>query len=90
METNKRYSLEIRERVVRMVFEHRGEHESQWAAIGSIAVKIGCTADTLPWFSCKKPAKWLVSCSQGRVGIYCRQFSSQASTMKRMARSVFA
>jgi transposase-like protein len=30
-----------------MVFEHQGEHESQWAAIGSIAAKIGCTAETL-------------------------------------------
>jgi transposase-like protein len=30
-----------------MVFEHRGEHESQWAAMGSIAAKIGCTAETL-------------------------------------------
>jgi transposase len=30
-----------------MVLEHRGEHESQWAAIRSIAEKIGCTAETL-------------------------------------------
>jgi transposase-like protein len=30
-----------------MVFEHRGEHESQWAAIRSIAEKCGCTAETL-------------------------------------------
>jgi transposase len=30
-----------------MVFEHQGEHESQWAAICSIAAKIGCTAETL-------------------------------------------
>jgi transposase-like protein len=30
-----------------MVFEHQGEHESQWAAMGSIAAKIGCTAETL-------------------------------------------
>jgi transposase len=32
---------------VRMVFEHEGAHASQWAAIGSIAAKIGCTAETL-------------------------------------------
>jgi len=32
---------------VRMVSEHRSEHESQWAAIESIAAKIGCTAETL-------------------------------------------
>ena len=30
-----------------MVREHQGEHESQWAAMGSIAAKIGCTVDTL-------------------------------------------
>ena len=30
-----------------MVFEHQGEHNSQWAAIGSISSKIGCTAETL-------------------------------------------
>ena len=42
-----RYSPEVRERAVRMVVEHQGEHESQWAAIASIASKIGCTAETL-------------------------------------------
>jgi transposase len=42
-----RYSPEVRARAVRMVFEHRGEHASEWAAIGSIASKIGCTAETL-------------------------------------------
>ncbi len=42
-----RFSAEVRERAVRMVFEHRSEHASQWAAIVSIAAKIGCTAQTL-------------------------------------------
>src|SRR4051794_12249854 len=42
-----RYSPEVRARAVRMVSEHRGEHASEWAAIGSIAAKIGCTAETL-------------------------------------------
>ncbi len=42
-----RYSPEVRERAVRMVFEHQHEHESQWAAIESISTKIGCTSETL-------------------------------------------
>ena len=41
------FSPEVRERAVRMVQEHRSEHASQWAAIVSIAAKIGCTAETL-------------------------------------------
>jgi transposase-like protein len=47
MKTSTNFSPEVRERAVRMVREHRGEHESQWAAICSIATKIGCTAETL-------------------------------------------
>ena len=47
MTTRTRYSKEIKERAVRMVFEHREEYESQWAAITSIAVKIGCTPEPL-------------------------------------------
>ncbi|KIF80626.1 transposase [Noviherbaspirillum autotrophicum] len=42
-----RYSPEIMERAVRLVFESREQYESQWAAIESIAGKIGCTAETL-------------------------------------------
>src|SRR5918998_251200 len=42
-----RYSPEIRERAVRMVFDHQGEHASQYEAIRSIAQKIGCSGETL-------------------------------------------
>ena len=42
-----RFSPEMRERAVRLVREHGPEHPSQWAAIGSIASKLGCTAETL-------------------------------------------
>ena len=41
------YSPEIRERAVRMVFDHRDEYASQYEAIRSIAAKIGCSGETL-------------------------------------------
>jgi len=47
MNKTTRYSPEVRERAVRMVFDHQADYESQWAAMSSIAAKIGCTAETL-------------------------------------------
>jgi transposase len=62
MNTQKRYSPEVRERAVRMVFEHQSDHDSQWAAMTSIASKIGRTAETL--------RKWVrrAETDQGRRG----------------------
>ena len=45
--TRPKYSPEVRERAVRMVLEQTKEHSSQWAAIESIAAKIGCVPQTL-------------------------------------------
>jgi transposase-like protein len=47
MKKSTKFSPEVRERAVRMVFESRGDYGSQWAAIESIAAKIGCSAQTL-------------------------------------------
>ncbi len=43
----RKYSPEVRDRAVRLVFEHEDQHDSQWAAIRSVAEKIGCTSETL-------------------------------------------
>jgi len=45
--TSRRYAPEVRQRAVRLVLEQQREHESQWAAISSVAGKIGCTPETL-------------------------------------------
>ena len=47
MNKTKRYSPEFRERAVRMLLEHKSEYDSEWSAMNAIAVKLGCTAETL-------------------------------------------
>ena len=47
MKKSPKFPPEVRERAVRMVREHRGEYPSLWAAIESIAPKIGCVPQTL-------------------------------------------
>ena len=56
--TLNRFSPEVQQRAVRMVMEHGGDHGSQWAAIGSIADKIGCTKETL--------RKWVLQAERDR------------------------
>ena len=59
-----KFPAEVRERAVRLVLENADAHDSQWAAIESIATKMGCTAETL--------RRWVrrAECDQGvRTGL---------------------
>jgi transposase len=67
--TTNKFSPEVRTRAVRMVLDHAGEHPSRWAAVTSIAAKIGCTPQTLhDWV--KK-----VSMARGISPLVAAQFS---------------
>ena len=73
--TSKRYPVEVRERAVRMVLEHEGEYDSQWAAISSVASKLGMTPETL--------RKWVrrAEIDGGlRSGVYDRGASAHQGT----------
>ena len=77
MKKGKRYAPEVRERAVRLVFDHQGEHESQWAATMSIAAKIGCTPETL--------RKWVRQAERDQ-GIRGGQTSSDRERLKELER----
>ena len=74
-----KYSPEVRERAVRMVREHGPEHPSRWAAITSIASKIGCTGETL--------RKW-VQQAERDAGQRAGLTTDERAELKRLQREV--
>jgi transposase len=80
MKIPSRFSPEVRERAVRMVLEHQDAHDSQWAAITSIAEKIGCTAETL--------RKW-VRQAERDAGARSGLTTEERQRLKQLEREVF-
>ena len=79
MNSPTRYSPEVRERAVRLVLEHQGEHDSQWSAIPSVASKLGCTAETL--------RKWVRQAEHDR-GVRAGLRSDERERLKALEREV--
>ena len=72
-----RYPPEFRERAVRMLLEQQDQHDSQWAAMNSIAAKVGCTAETL--------RKW-VRQAERDLGVRDGMTSSERDRLKQLER----
>ena len=72
-----RYPPEFRERAVRMLLEQQDQYDSQWAAMNSIAVKVGCTAETL--------RKWVRQAEQD-LGIRKGVTSGERERLKELER----
>ena len=72
-----KFSPEVQDRAVRMVLEHQKDHGSQWAAIGSISGKIGCTAETL--------RRW-VRQAERDVGVRLGPTTSDVERLKQLER----
>jgi transposase-like protein len=75
-----KYSPELRERAVRMVHEHAAEYPSQWAAMRSVAEKLGCTVEAL--------RRWVRQAERGR-GERAGLTTDERAELKRLQRENF-
>jgi len=75
-----KYSPELRDRAVRMVFEHAPDYPSQWAAIRSVAEKLGCTSEAL--------RRWVRQAERDR-GERPGLTADERAELKRLQREVF-
>jgi len=92
-----RYSRDVWERAVRLVFEQQADYKSQWAAIVSVAEKIGCTAETLlKWVRAaerqRSPGQRTLDAERERVKALERENRElrQANEILRKAAALFA
>ncbi len=82
-----RFSPEVRDRAVRMVLEHRGEHPSLWAAIESIAPKISCVPQTLhEWVRKHEIVTVCAMASPAKNAIASRLWSARSRKCARLMR----
>lgn len=88
-----KYAPEVRERAVRMLKEHEHEYPSRWAAIESIASKIGCTAQRLrTWVLKSEPGRVASASEQARLKELEREVAElrRANEILRKASAYFA
>ena len=89
-----KFSPEVRDRAIRMVYEVRESHDSQWAAIEAVASKIGCTAQTLSnWIrKANAPASPAASATDARVKALEREVRElkRANEILKLASAFFA
>lgn len=94
MNKSPKFSPEIRDRAIRMVYEVRESHDSQWSAIEAVASKIGCTAQTLSsWIrKASAPAATSAPISDARVKELEREVRElkRANEILKLASAFFA